>query len=228
MMTADTDVQGLIRKTQQYEFVDGLRDLQLSIILGLGGVVIWFVFSPWYVRLLQTLIARYGRWAAWSGMIVVVLPALAAWAMLALMRFLRRRWLWVSSGTANPHRIVVPRRVNLIAAALLVVGIGVSVLLRARGIVDDAFVLRALWAATGWSFGYTLYGVGRHIGLPRYLWIGAVGGLASTAILLLPLSFAAAALALGLGWCVVLAASGFICLRQAWARAGRGADVRSD
>jgi hypothetical protein len=228
MMTADTDVQGLIRKTEQYEFVDGLRDLQLSIILGMGGVMIWFVFSPWYVRLLQTLIARYGRWAAWSGMIVVVLPALAAWAMLALMRFLRRRWLWVSSGTANPHRIVVPRRVNLMAAALLVVGIGVSVLLRARGIVDDAFVLRALWAATGWSFGYTLYGVGRHIALSRYLWIGAVGGVASTAILILPLSFAAAALALGLGWCGILAASGFICLRQAWARAGRDADVRSD
>jgi hypothetical protein len=225
---AEADVPGLIRRTQQYEFIDGLRDLQLSIILGLGGAMIWFAFSPRWASLLQTLIARFGRWATWTGMVVVFLPALAAWAMLGLMRFLRRRWLWVSSGTANPHRIVVPRRVNLIAAALLVIGIGIGVLLWAQGIVGDVFALRALWAATGWTFGYTLYGVGRHIGLARYVWIGAIGGVASSVPLLVPLGFASAALALGLGWCVVLAGSGFICLRQAWARAGRLADVRSD
>jgi hypothetical protein len=227
-LAAEIDVQSLIRKTQQYEFVDGLRDLQLSIILGLGGATVWFVFSPGWARLLQALIARFGRWAAWSGMLLILIPALAAWAMLGLMRHLRRRWLWATSGTAEPLKIVVPRRVNLIAAAILMVGIGAGVLLWRQGLAEDLFALRMLWAATGWSFGYTLFGVGRHIGLSRYVWVGVVGGVASTALLMVPLSFAAAALALGLGWCVILAASGIVCLRQAWARAGRSADVRSD
>jgi hypothetical protein len=226
--TADTHVQGLIRKTKQYEFGDGLRDLQLSLILGLGGLVIWFLFSPWWAGLLSELVRRFGRWAAWAGMLWVLLPALAAWAMLALMGMVRRRWLWAQTGNVTPTMTVVPRRVNLIAAAILIIGIGGGVVLWTRGVVDDVFALRMLWAATGWSFGYTLYGVGRQIGITRYVWIGPLGGLASSLVLFFTISFSQAALALGLGWGVVLAASGVITLRQAWLLAEREANVRPD
>ncbi len=225
---ADTDVQGLIRRTQQYEFGDGLRDLQLSLILGLGGLMIWFLFSPWWVALLSELVRRFGRWAAWAGMLWVLFPALAAWAMLALMGMVRRRWLWARTGNVTPARMVVPRRVNLVAAAIVLIGIAGGVMLWRRGVVDDVFALRMLWAATGWSFGYTLYGVGRGIGIARYVWIGLIGGLASSLVLFFSISFSQAALALGLGWAAILAASGVVTLRQAWLLAERDANVRPD
>lgn len=227
-MTAGSDVQGLIRRTQRYEFSDGLRDLQLALLLGLGGVMVWFVFSPWWARLLGLLVLRFGRWAAWAGMLWVLLPALAAWGMLAVMRSLRRRWLWARSGEVTPFKVIVPRRVNVVAAAILVIAIGGGVLLWSRGAVDVGFALRMLWAATGWSFGYTLLGVGKEIGLARYVRVGVVGGVGSSLLLVLPLDFGQAALALGLGWCAILAVSGAITLRQAWALAKAESDVRSD
>lgn len=227
-MAAETDVQGLIRKTQRYEFSDGLRDLQLSLLLGLGGVTIWFIFSPWWAMLLGEMILRFGRWAAWVGVLWIAFPVVVAWGMVAVMGYLRRRWLWAETGNVTPPRIVVPRRVNLIAAGILLAGIGSGVLLWMRGAVDDVFVLRMLWAATGWSFGYTLFGVGREIGLPRYVSIGLIGGVVSTLVLFFPLSFSQAALALGLGWCAILGVSGVLTLRRAWAKLGRDAHVRSD
>jgi hypothetical protein len=228
IMAAETDVQGLIRKTQRYEFADGLRDLQLALLLGLGGVTIWFAFSPWWAMLLGEIIFRYGRMAAWIGLLWIAIPALAAWGMVAFMGFLRRRWLWTQTGTVTPVRVVVPRRVNLIATGILLTGIFAGVLLWMRGVVDVDFVLRMLWVATGWSFGYTLFGVGREIGLSRYVWIGAIGGVASSLLLFVAIGFGQAALALGLGWCAILGVSGVIVLRQAWAMARKNADVRSD
>lgn len=227
-MTAETDVQALIRRTRQYEFSDGLRDLQLAMMVGLGGVMVWFVFSPMWAGLLGQLLMRYGRWAAWAGLLWVLIPALVAWGMVLVMRLLRRRWLWAQTGNVTPSRMIVPRRVNLIAAAILLVGIGAGVILWTQGVVDDAFALRMLWAATGWSFGYTLFGVGREIGLSRYIWIGLIGGVASSLILLLPISFGQAALVLGLGWCAILAASGAFTLRQALALTRMEANVRPD
>jgi hypothetical protein len=228
IMTAETDVEGLIRKTQRYEFADGLRDLQLSLLLGLGGVTIWFIFSPWWAMLLGEMILTYGRWAAWIGMLWIAVPAVVVWGMVAVMGYLRRRWLWSETGNVTPARMVVPSGVNLIAAGILLAGIGTGVLLWMRGVVDDGFALRMLWAATGWSFGYTLFGVGREIGLPRYVSIGLIGGIASTLVLFLPLTFGGASLALGLGWCLILGVSGVVTLRRAWAEVGRDAHVRSD
>jgi hypothetical protein len=151
-----------------------------------------------------------------------------AWGMVAVMRALRRHWLWARTGDVTPARMVVPRRVNLIGAVILIGGIAVGVLLWTQRIVDDTFALRILWAATGWSFGYTLLGIGREIGVPRFIWIGPIGGAASTLVLVPPISFGQAALFLGLGWCVILGVSGAVTLRQAWLRAGEVGDVRSD
>ena len=144
--------------------------------------------------------------------------------MLGVMRVLRRRRLWARTGNVTPPRAVVPRRVNLISAALLIGGVAIGVLLHAQGVVDDGFALRMLWAATGWSFGYTLNGVGREIGLSRYVWVGLTGGVASSLILILPVSFSQAVLALGLGWSALLATSGVVAFSQAWAHVNRSAN----
>lgn len=170
----------------------------------------------------------YGRRAAWLGMLLAVLPAIVALGMLGAMGYLRRRWLWARSGLVKPSRWAVPRRVNLLAAAILLGGIALALLLRFLGTVDSDFVLRAFWVATGWSFGYTLMAVGRNLGLPRYLWIGALGAGSSTVILFLRISFAQSALLFGVIWFLLLGVSGAVTLRRAWLAVQEVGDARSD
>ncbi len=215
-MTAQPDVDKLIRQTRQYEFADGLRDLQLALLLGLSGVAAWLSLEPAWLNFVVTMAQRFGRWAAWIGMLPLVVALGAVWGMLWLMGFVRRRWLWRESGMVKSSRIVVPRGVNVLSAVILVGGIAAGLGLRYVRWVDDAFVLRMFWTATGWGFGYTLIGTGRHLGLSRYVWLGAMGGIASTAMLFLTLTFGQIALAFGLGWSIILGVSGAIALRRAF------------
>jgi hypothetical protein len=108
----------------------------------------------------------------------------------------------------------VPRKVNILGAAILLGGLALAVALLRLGLVDSSFILRMLWAATGWSFGYTLLAMGRNLDLSRYRRIGLIGGVLSTCLLFLPLGFPQSALAFGLVWGALLAASGVITLRR--------------
>ena len=215
-MMTQPDVDKLIRQTRQYEFADGLRDLQMAMLLGLGGVAVWFTLEPMWMSFVANLVKTWGRWAAWINMLPVILAPLAAWGMLRLMNVLRQRWLWRDSGMVKSSRWIVPRRVNILSAVIMLGGVALGFGLRSLGWADDVFMLRTLWAATGWSFGYTLVGVGRNIGLMRYVWLGVIGGLASTSLLFLSLTFSQTALVFGLGWCLLLAVSGTVVLRHAF------------
>lgn len=212
---AQPNVDQLIRQTRQYEFSDGLRDLQLAVLLGFSSAAVWLSFEPGWLTFVARVANTFGRWAAWINMLPLVVAIAAVWGMLALMNYLRRRWLWRESGMVKSSRWVVPRRVNVLSAVILLCGLGLGLGLRYLGWVGDAFVLRLLWATTGWSFGYTLVGVGRHIGLQRYVRLGVAGSLVSTAALFLPLTFGQVALAFGLAWTVLLTASGIVTLQRA-------------
>ncbi len=214
-MTSPSDVKRLIRETRRYEFADGLRNIQMAITLGIMGVVTWLVLQPLWINTLHEWVQKYGRGAAWLGLLVIFLAPLAAWGMLALMNVVRKRWLWRESGMVKPTPWIVSRRVTVLSAVILVVCLAFAVLARHQGWVEDAFVLRMLWAATGWSFGYTLIGMGRELGLPRYIWLGLTGGVLSTILIFLQLTFAQAALAFGLSWGLLLSASGIFTLRRA-------------
>jgi hypothetical protein len=209
------DLDRLILETRRYEFSDGLRDLQLALLLSLGGLAAWLAFEPAWMAFIMRTAARYGRWAAWVGMVPVLLAPLAALAMLRLMAGARRRWLWRHTGMVSPSRWAVPRKVNVLAAAILLGGLALGLGLLKLGLVDSSFLLRMLWAATGWSFGFTLVAMGRNLNLPRYRWIGLAGGVLSTGLLVLPMAFAQAALVFGLGWAGLLAGSGLVSLRRA-------------
>ena len=113
----------------------------------------------------------------------------------------------------EPLRWQVPRRVNVLSAAILIGSVGLGYGLYRLGLVDSSFALRMLWTATGWSFGYVMVGVGRAIATPRYVWVGVIGGLVSTPLVFLSLTFGQVAALLGLLWCLVLAASGLTALR---------------
>ncbi len=221
-MISQPDVDQLIQKTRRYEFSDGLRDVQFAILLGFGGVASWLSFEPFWLMTIGYTVKTFGRWAAWIGMLPIVLVILAVWGMLRLMKVLRRRWLWRESGMVESSRWVVSRRINGLSFLILLGGLAVGLGLRFLGWVDAAFVLRMLWTATGWSFGYTLAAVGHEIGLSRYVWLGSLGAILSTLVLFLPLSFGQSSLVFGLTWFVLLMVSGMTTLRSALLAAQKG------
>lgn len=214
-MTSPSDVKRLIHETRRYEFSDGLRDIQLAITFGILGVVTWLVMQPLWITTLNQWVQKYGRGAAWLGILLLLITPLVAWGTLALMNFVRKRWLWRESGMVKPSHWFVPRRVTVLSVVILVAGAALAFVARRAGWVEDSFILRMLWAATGWSTGYTLIGMGRELDLRRYIWLGAVGGAFSTILLFLDLTFAQAALVFGLTWGLLLSASGVFTLRQA-------------
>jgi hypothetical protein len=222
-MTNLPDVKRILTETRRYEFADGLRDIQMAILLGITGAVTWLVLQPFWMNILTDWGQKFGRGAAWLGLLVVFVPALAAWGMLVLMKYIRNRWLWHESGIVKPSHWVVPRRVTVLSVVILVAGVVLATLARHQGWVEDIDVLRTIWAATGWSFGYTLIGMGRELSLPRYIWLGVLGGALSTVLIFLQLTFAQVSLVFGLSWCLLLASSGLIALRQS-ARAMKGVE----
>lgn len=214
-MTVSPDVDRLIQETRRYEFSDGLRDLQLALLFGLGGVTVWFVLEPAWFAFVGRMAATYGRWAAWVGMVPTFVPALIVLGALRVMKAVRRRWLWRESGMVSPARWAVPRKINVLSAAILLAGVAVGFGLMLLRAVDQSFALRMLWAATGWSFGYTLVAMGRNLDLARYVRLGWIGAALSTGILLLALPFGRVSLAFGVLWFVLLGGSGLITLRRA-------------
>jgi len=221
-MTSPSDVKQLIQDTRRYEFADGLRDLQLAIFFVTSGAAAWLVFQPFWITLIGDLVERYGRGAAWLGILVLFIAPLAVIGMLGLMNFARKRWLWRESGMVKPSRWVVPRRVTVLSFVIIVAGLAFAVLARRQGWVEDSFILRMLWVATGWSFGYTLIAMGRELDLPRYIWLGVIGGALSTILLFLDLTFAQVALVFSLTWGLLLSASGIFTLRRAIAAQDAG------
>jgi hypothetical protein len=213
-MMAQSDVDKLIRQTRQYEFSDGLRDLQMAMYFAVSGVTLWLILEPIWMTLVANMVKMFGRWAALVKMLPVILAPLTVWGMLRLMDYLRQRWLWRESGMVKSSFWLIPRRVNVLSVVIFLGGIAIGVGLRIFGRVDDAFILRILWAATGWGFGYALIGTGHHIGLPRYVWLGAVGGIASTSLLFLPFTFGQTSLVFGLFWSLMLIVSGAVTLRR--------------
>ncbi len=209
-MNVQPDVKNLVQKTQQYEFSDGLRDMQFAILMIGTGLTTWLIMDRadiWLVgiwRLADTL----GSWARWLSMLLVFIPALLTAGALALMNYIRRRWLWQKSGFVKPMNIVVPRRVAFISVALFMVGMAIGLGGSFLGFSSDQFALRALFASSGWSFGYSLFGMGKSIDLQRYVRLGLIGGLASTILFILPITSGQAALILGLGWGIALIISG--------------------
>lgn len=221
-MNKQTDIEGLIRKTRQYEFVDGLRDLQIASIMAFFVVLAWFMFTltgvRWYVRLILYFKDTFGSWAPWiDGLLLLLFIFAVLGGSLWLMRAVRQRWLWRESGWVKPLPWQVPRKVTILSVAIFLGGLGLAIALLVADRVEASFVLRMLWVAIGWAFGFTLVGVGREIGLIRYIWLGSLGGIASSVLLFLPLTFGQVAIVLYGAWALALGISGAIALRRALA-----------
>jgi hypothetical protein len=167
-----------------------------------------------WMRLATDFARQVGAWGRWSTMIIVLIPSILALAALWVMRFVRRRWLWRRTGYVKSSQWMVPRRVSLISAVILIVVLVAGALLQSRLPADEMFLLRLLFVASGWSFAYTLIEMGGLLDLARYIRVGLFAGLASTVLLVLPISVGQTGLLWGLLWGGSLSASGISALRE--------------
>jgi hypothetical protein len=212
-MTFPSKAEDLIRQTQQYEFADGLRDLQMAIILATLGITSWLTLDLVYLPLVGELMKLFGRQAVWLSLLPPIIPVLVAWGAIGVINYLRRRWFWRESGMVKSLSQLVPRWAIMLGVAIYLVSVMFALGLHFTGRADTLFALQMLVVAAGWSTGVILVGFGQSIGLPRYIWFGVIGGLASTFLLILPLTFGQTALVFGLCWGLMFAISGIVLLR---------------
>jgi hypothetical protein len=213
-LSSHANVEHLIRQTKQYEFADGLRDLQLAIILTTLGITSWLILDLVYLPFLAVLMQAFGKQAIWLSLLLLIIPILVAWGTNGAMNYCRRRWLWRNSGMVKPLAQLVPLWATVLGVVIYLASVVLALGLHFAAQADSLFVLQMLVVAAGWSTGVILVGLGYAIGLPRYIWLGLLGGGASTFLFMLPLTFGQTALVCGLSWGLMFAASGTVLLRH--------------
>lgn len=208
-MNTKRDIDSLMRKTRQYEFADGLRDLQFAVFFVSLGITSWLildlVYLPYFIDLMKVL----GRPAMWLSLLLVFLPTLLGFGMLGIMNYVRRRWLWRKTGMVKPSTLMIPRWSIVLAAAIFVLSIALVFVYQQA---NSLLILKMLIIASGWSMGIMLIGLGLSISLARYVWLGLLGGLVSTLLLFVNLTFGQTAMALELSWGVMFAVVGIVVL----------------
>jgi hypothetical protein len=213
-------IDNLTRRTRRREFEDGLMDYVLALTFLLLVAMCGFIFSPVGMRWYATQLLRNRE--------VTIIGEIGFFALLILVLFgarrliakIRRNTLWKNLGFVKPLRWQVSWRVNFVASAVVIAMLIVAFALMRGGLVNSDFVLRMLASSTGIATGIVLFGVGRELELGRYRWVGIIGGLSSALITLLPLSFSAAWLTLGISWTVIFTVSGTWALRKSIAALG--------
>ena len=212
-MNNDELIQQKILETRRYEFSDGLRDIQIGIYVFFLGVIDWLIFEPAWWRLLFNIRETTGKVTMMlASLLVFFVPVLIAFVFLRLMEAVRRKWLWRESGMVKTARWVVPKKVSVISAVIMIVGLGIGLLLKNVLTVDEFFVWRLLFSVAGISFAYTLVAMGANLHLNRYYSVGILGGLASAISLWLPLSPGLSCLVLFGFWGLLLGISGVVVL----------------
>jgi hypothetical protein len=217
-MFKKVDTKKIILKTKQYEFADGLRDIQLGIVLiMMGGVWFWLMYQPSWMMFMIQVGRDYGRWAVLVAFLLVYcIPIVAALGMQRVMENIRGRWLWRESGMVKSSRILVPRHINILAVVIFISALLLGLRFQSLLETGDFYLMSLIMVAIGWSFGFTLVGLGVNLKLRRYVIMGVVGGVASTALFLYQSSLTGAGLLSFLGWGLILLISGLVVLKRVW------------
>jgi len=212
-MASQSTPNDLIRRTLGYEFSDGLRDLQMALLMIVSGLLSWFILDLVYVDFIANLMEALGIQAVWFSLLLLAIPIVVVWGALGLIHYVRRRWLWRETGMVKPLSRLIPWRVTALATAIYLVSVGLALGLNRLGVLEALFVLRLVIVAAGWSTGVVLVGLGTVIEQQRYKWLGIAGGLVITLLLFLPLTFGQTALVFGFIWGMLFLGSGLALLQ---------------
>jgi hypothetical protein len=208
------DLDELTRRTRRREFEDGLDDLQVGLIMLGVGILGWYIFSGRGPRLLIQAWAAAREITALAMIGMIGLLVFLAFGSRRLINAVRTTTFWGERGFVRGLPWQVSRPVSLISVAIGLIMIVGSFWLYERGLLSEGTLLRTMVGSTGVSTGIVYLGMGLDLHLRRHVIVGIIGALCSAAIIPADLSFALAWLALGMGWMVILAASGLWAMRE--------------
>jgi hypothetical protein len=222
-MDTPLDLDNLTHQTQRREYLDGLRDLHIGIIILILSLLNWFVLSPAGATLLMKAVL-YDKNLTTVGLIgILALIVLIAFGSERIIERIRRASLWKESGFVKPLRYGFNKWMIVAAtAALLAIIIG-STWLMSMGVLSQDIALRSIPAASSLGTGILFFTMGRSLKIHRYQMAGISGALLSIFLYLYPLSFALAWLFLGIGWALILLTSGIWAFRLALSELRQGA-----
>jgi len=211
-------LENLIRSTKQYEFKDGLREIQIGMYLFATTGILWLGFQPFWLRLILRIKEAGGADTYWLAILLtLVLPIVTIAVIQLLIRYIRSRFLWVETGEVKPSRRMIPFVDSLAAVLIMLAAVGAGVLLASRENQQAEVVWRWLWLGAGLGTAYPLFALGRRYGFARMKWEAIIGGFYSILLLLIPFStFPGPALCFGVGWGLLLCTGGGLALYQAW------------
>lgn len=223
-MNENMNPDAIIKRTKQYEFQDGLRDIQLGVFFLVFGISFWAGYQPFWWRFLFSVREAAGSFGMFTlALLMFATPALVTIWSQPLIRAVRQRWLWRESGMVKPLRQMIPTWITIMVAVVFVVSFIIGILLSPQQMgLPSFFLWNWLWTVNGWVFGLSLAALGKHLSIRRYLWLGIAGGLASTGLMALEKSLVLPALVFGLGWGVLLTVVGAVVLGRVWPKAGAG------
>ena len=200
-MEPNVNINKVMQRTRQYEFQDGLRDIQFALTFLAIGIVSWYILDMHFAPLLGKLMQNQGASASWLLLLLVFIPGVIGFAMWGIMYLLRKHWLWRESGMVTPKPIMVPRWASVSAVAVYIAAMILSI--RLGGSSD--LILNMLFVASGWATAIMLIGIFRHVGLRRYLWIAILGIFGSSLLLFTPFTFGQNVLIFGIFWALLFA-----------------------
>ena len=214
-MDTPIDLDKLTHQTQRREYLDGLRDLHLGMVILILSLLNWFVLSPAGATLLVKAV-RYSKDLSVIGMIGLLgLFILILFGTERVMERIRRATLWKESGFVKPLRYGFNKWLILATTVIVLTIIVGSTWLMAMGTLSQETALRSIPAGSCLGTGVIFFGMGRSLKIQRYKFVGVAGVLLAIFLYFYPLSFALAWLYLGIGWTLILLASGIWALRLA-------------
>ena len=221
-MDTPLNLDKLTLQTQRREYMDGLRDLHVGIIILILSMLNWFILSPAGATLLVKAIL-YNKSLTIIGLIgLLALFVLIAFGSERIIERIRRASLWKESGFVKPLRYGFNKYMIIAATAVMLAIIIGSTWLMAAGVVSGDIALRSIPAASSLGTGILFFGMGRSLKIQRYQVADISGALLSIFLFLYPLSFALTWLFLGIGWALVLLTSGIWAFRLALSELKQG------
>lgn len=221
-MNTPLDIDKLTQQTQRHEYLDGLRDLHIGIVILILSLLNWFVLSPAGATLLIKAVL-YDKTLATIGLLgILALIILIAFGSERIMERIRRATLWKESGFVKPLRYGFNKWMVITATAVMLAIIIGSVWLMAMGKISQEIALRSIPAASSLGTGILFFGMGRSLKILRYQTAAFSGAFLALLLYFYPLSFAQSWLFLGLGWALILLTSGTWALRLALSELKQG------
>lgn len=222
------NVTQLQQRAGRYEFADGIREFHFAfwvLVTGFYGFMVfdmpalWQPFAEW-VRAQNIVVMILTTFIIPIGIPLLISQVGLHWAN----EYLRRRWLWRSTGFIKPKRWLVPRRVLALSFAIEFVIFTSSILLAIQ-LQDATFIFRGVYVSAGLANAFMALNVASRFQIPRYRLIAAVGAVSTLILALLPLRLGLFVLVFSLFWGALLVITGLYAVYQTAQRQKVAADA---